>query len=256
MVNGLTKGNGIKTARVRFGHLIPDAQPVDVYAYLPQYKSLGEVPINTDLKYGSIRPNIPAEYADIPAITLGIKITPAGEKDNPIIEIKRQKFKAGRNYTLLAVGEAKSEGYDEPPVQALPLVDNEGEKGPSYGRNQLPAPDETKVRFVHALPDAGPVKITAGGETNLDGSMSGGETLVEEATFGDSTDYLEVDPEKTITIKEYGEAVATVTGDYRPGTKYTVYLVSQQPEPGGLKPFALASVDAVARADLDVQPSD
>ncbi|MFD1513563.1 DUF4397 domain-containing protein [Halomarina rubra] len=253
MMNQLTNGKGIKTARVRFGHVVPDAPPVDVYGFLPQFRELGEVPIQKNLQYTSIRPNIPAEYADIPAIPLGLKITPAGEKDNPIVEVNRFKFKAGRNHTLLAAGEAVSEGYDEPPVQLLSLIDNKGESPPSYGRTELPEPDKTYVRFVHALPDAGRVSVMTAGETNVDGSISGGETLVEKATFGDATDYVEVAEDDTFVISEQGTERATVGGNFREGTKNTVYLVSQAPEPGGLKPFAISSVDAAARLSLRVR---
>ena len=253
MVNSLTSGKGIKTARVRFGHLVPDGQPIDVYAFLPGYRSLGEVPINTNLSYTAIRPNIPAEYADIPAIPLGLRITPAGDSETTLLEKKRYKFKAGRNHTILAVGEASSEGYDEPPVQLLSLVDNKGESPPSYGRTQLPDPNQAYVRFVHALPDAGRVRVATAGETDLSGSVSTGETLVNKATFGDATDYLEVNADDTFVISENGTAVASVDGPFRQGTKTSVYLVSQAPEPGGLKPYAIASVDATSQIDLSVR---
>jgi len=253
MMDGMTDGKGIKTARVRFGHLIPDAPPVDIYAFLPQYRELGEVPIQTDLEYTAVRPNIPAEYADIPAIPLGIRVTPAGDSDTTLLEKNRFKFKGGRNQTVLAVGEADSEGYDEPPVQLLGLVDNRDESPPSYGRTQLPHPDETQVRFVHALPDAGPVTIETGGQTSVDGSTSGQETLVEDAKFGDATHYFEVDEDDTFIISEYGDEVASVQGGFNEGTKNTVYIVSQAPEPGGLKPFAISTVDAAARVNLRVR---
>lgn len=254
MMEEITEG-GIQTARVRFGHLIPDGPPVDIYGFIPAFRGLGEAPIQKGLEYGSIRPNIPAEYADIPAITLGVRITPAGDSDTTLIEIEDLELEAGRNYTLLAAGETYREPSDteEPLVQALTLVDNADEENPGYGRTTLPGPEETQVRFVHALPDATSVDIETAGDSSIGGGSSGGETIVEGADFGATTGYVSVDEDDTFIISEDDEEVASVGGGLKEGRKYTIYIVSQTPEAGGLKPFAIATVDAVSRVSLNVR---
>lgn len=237
MVDDLSDG-GVKTSRVRFGHFIPDGPAVDVYAFIPGLEEVGEVPINTNLKYSSVRPNIPAEYADVPAIGIGLKITPAGKPDEPIVTIPEFEFEAGRNYTILAIGEVYPENQ-QPMPQALALVDNESEDPPSYGRTQLPEKGQTLFRFVHALADGGRVTV-----------RSGGETLASNLRFGEATDYLEVDRDEPIHIYRSGNLATTITGGLRPGVAYSAYFSERTPEAGGFKPKVFSTIDAVARPHL------
>ncbi|WP_254535957.1 DUF4397 domain-containing protein [Halomarina litorea] len=237
MIDDLSDG-GVSTSRVRFGHFIPDGPAVDVYAFVPGMEEVGEVPINTNLDYTAVRPNIPAEYADVPAIGIGLKVTPAGKPDEPIVKIPEFDFEAGRNYTVLAIGEVSPE-LEQPMPQALALVDNEGEDPPGYGRTQLPKQKQTLVRFVHALADGGRVTV-----------RSGGETLASGVRFGETTGYMHVDPKRPIRIYRSGELAKVITGGLRHGTAYSAYVAERTPEAGGFKPKVYATVDAVARPHL------
>lgn len=237
MADDLTDG-GVKTSRVRFGHFIPDGPAVDIYAFIPGLESVGEVPIVTGLEYSGVRPNIPAEYSDVPSIGVGLKVTPAGEPDETIVRIPEFNFQAGRNYTLLAIGEVYPEGQ-QPMPQPLALVDNENENPPGYGRTQLPEQDQTRVRFAHVLADGGRVTV-----------RSGGETLASGLRFGEATEYLHVNPDHDIEIYRSGSLAATITGGLDDGTAYTAYVGERKPEAGGFKPKVFATVDAVARANL------
>jgi hypothetical protein len=238
MIEDLSDG-GVQTSRVRVGHFIPDGPEVDVYAFVPGFEEVGAVPIITGLDYGQVQPNIPAEYADVPALSIGLKVTPAGKPDEPVVKVPKFDFEAGRNYTLLAIGEIYPE-LEQPMPQAFPLVDNEGEDPAGYGRTQLPESDETLVRFAHVLADGGRVSVHCDGDTVASGLR-----------FGNATDYIEVDPDDELRISRSGEPAKTITGGLEDGVAYTVYVSERQPEAGGFKPKVFSTVDAVARPDLE-----
>jgi hypothetical protein len=232
--------DGIETARVRIGHLIPDAPPVDIYAFLPGNPDLGEVRLYEGLRFPTIVPELPAGYTDVPAIDVGLRITPADDPDTTVIEVPRLELEDDTNYTVLAVGELTAED-DEPEPEALVLVDNEDEDPPDYGLSQLPENDEVLVRFVHALPGAGAVSV-----------KSGSETLAEGLTFGNATGYLEVDdcaPHMTAD----DATLATITGDLRRGTKYTIYVIDDTPDEDPT-PNIQTTIDAVAKPTLRATP--
>lgn len=235
--------DGIETARVRVGHLISDAPPVDLRLTLPGLEDVVDLPAYEGLRYGQVVPNIPADYADFPAgVTFGLRVTPAGDPDATVVEIPEIEFEAGRNYTLLAVGELDPEN-DEPGPDALTLVDNPDEEPPGYGRTELPAEDETDVRVVHALPDFTDDFRTA--RVRADGRTVG------TVKYGEATDYATIDPDDEVSLHAKGETIATI-GGFRAGTRNTVYVVSETPEPGGNKPAVTSTIDAVARPNLDV----
>ena len=240
LVDDLMKG-GVETARVRVGHLVPDAPPVDVYAFVPGHLDVGQVRLYRGLNYRSVVPEIPAGYTDVPAVEVGLRITPADDPETTVVEVPRLDLEDDTNYTVLAVGELAAED-DEPEPQALALVDNAGEDPPDYGISQLPESDETFVRFVHASPGADAVSV-----------RSGSETLVDSATFGDATDYIEVDRECTLRLAAGGEPLATVTGDLRAGTRYTVYVADRTPDEEPT-PDIQATVDSVAKPTLQANP--
>lgn len=233
--------DGIETARVRIGHLIPDAPPVDVYAFLPGAPDLGRVRLYRSLRYPTIVPELPAGYTDVPAIEVGLRITPAGDPDTTVVEVPSVDLEDDTNYTVLAVGELTAED-DEPGPEALLLVDNEDEDPPDYGLSQLPDDDEVLVRFVHALPGAGAVSI-----------RSGPDTLVDGAEFGDATGYVEVDEDRALCVTADGATLATITGDLRPGTKYTVYIIDDTPDEDPT-PAIQTTIDAVAKPTLRANP--
>jgi hypothetical protein len=235
--------DGIETARVRLGHLIPDAPPVDVYAFLPGNPDLGEVRLYEGLRFPTIVPELPAGYTDVPAIDVGLRITPADDPDTTVIEVPRLELEDDTNYTVLAVGELTAED-DEPEPEALVLVDNEDEDPPDYGLSQLPENDEVLVRFVHALPGAGAVSI-----------RSGSDTLVDGAEFGDATGYVEVGGDCALRVTADGATLATITGDLRSGTKYTVYIIDDTPDEKPT-PTIQTTIDAVAKPTLQANPGE
>lgn len=234
--------DGIETARVRVGHFSPDAPPVDVYAYIPGYRSLGEVSVETDLSFSRVRPALPANYTNVPAMPLGIRITPAGEPEETLCELSRVKPEAGRNYTFLAIGELAPE-QSQPEFQVLSLVDNASETPPRDGATMLPSPDETLIRVVHAESEAAAVTVRSGAER------------LSAVKFGETTGYRTVDPERPLVLtgrRRSGsgagtERLATITEGLRPGHAYTVYVVEDPPEVGAFTPTVTATVDAVAR---------
>lgn len=235
--------DGIETARVRIGHLVPDAPPVDLRLTLPGLEDMVDLPAYEDLKYGVVVPDLPADYADFPAgVTFGLRVTPAGDPDTTVVEIPRFELEAERNYTLLAIGELDPE-QDEPSAEPLALVDNPDEEPPSYGRHRLPEADRAQVRVVHALPDFTDDFLFA--RVHGDGESFG------EITYGQATGYHELHPDDEVTVHGGGERIATIDG-FRPGTKYTAYVVSRTPEAGGNKPTVTATVDAAARPHLNV----
>lgn len=239
--------DGIESARVRVGHLSPDAPAIDVYAYIPGYKSIGQVPVETGLSYPTVRPDLPANYTNVPAMPLGIRVTPAGEKDETLLEIPRIELEADRNYTFLAVGEAEPE-LSQPELQVLTLVDNESEVPPKDGATMLPGLDETLVRVVHAESEADSVTVHSGSER------------FNSVGFGRTTGYLSVDPDNDLKItgrRRSGsgsggvESLETITGGLRRGHAYTVYVVEDHPEAGDFEPTVTATVDACARPQLE-----
>jgi hypothetical protein len=238
--------DGIESARVRVGHLSPDASAIDVYAYIPGYKSIGQVPVETGLSYPTVRPDLPANYTNVPAMPLGIRVTPAGEKDETLLEISRVELEADRNYTFLAVGEAEPE-LSQPELQVLTLVDNESEVPPKDGATMLPELDETLVRVVHAESEAESVTVHSGAER------------LTSVGFGRTTGYRSVDSDDDLTITGHrrsgsgseGESLETITGGLRRGHAYTVYVVEDQPEVSDFKPTVTVTVDACARPKLE-----
>jgi len=235
--------DGIKTARVRVGHFISDGPDVDLRLTLPGVEDMVDLPVYEGLRYGQVIPNVPADYADFPAdVTFGLRVTPAGDPDTTIVEVPEIEFQAGRNYTLLAVGEASPE-QEEPEPEALALVDNPDEEPPSYGRNELPDRDRAEVRVVHALPDF---------TDDFEVAHVEGKRSLGNVKYGESTGYREVDSEDRISIRAEGSTIATIDGGLRPGTKYTVYITSDTPEPGGNKPTLMPTIDAVGRPQFDV----
>jgi len=64
--------------------------------------------------------------------------------------------------------------------------------------------------------------------------------------------YHTVNSEDRISIRAEGSTIATIDGGLRPGGKYTVYITSDTPEPGGNKPTLMPTIDAVGRPQFDV----
>ncbi len=237
--------DGIESARVRVGHLSPDAPAIDVYAFVPGFRALGEVPVIENLRFPSVRPNIPAEYTDIPAVGLGFRVTPHGNADETLFEITDFDPQDGRNYTLLVVGEASPE-LSQPGLRTLSLVDNRSEQPPGYGRTMLPDGDEVMLRVVHAETELGTMNVEVAGKAR------------RSVAFGEATRYLRIDPEATVGLSgnrrsESGPGLDVTVEGLEAGRAYTLYAVERDPEVGGFKPQVTATIDAVARPSLDIE---
>ena len=151
---------GADDAHVRVAHLSPDAPNVDVYVN-------GE-PALTDVPYTTI-----SEYLPLPAGTQQVTVYATGDTTTPVIDTPVE-LAAGGAYTVAAVG----------------LLADESLTAQVY-EDDLSAPAEgnSKVRVVHASPDAGPVDIVP----------RGGDALVSGLEFPSASPYAEV-PAGTYTL--------------------------------------------------------
>jgi len=190
------------TARVRVAHLSPDAPAVDVY--VNGTKALSNVPFK-DV----------SSYLPVPAGSTSFRVTPANAA-SPVVIDATVTLNAGGNYTVAATGFLAG-------IQPLLLEDDRGTTG------------QSKVRFVHASPDAPAVDI----------AVTGGPVLFSNVSFRQASGYpqvapstydLEARPAGTSTV-----ALAVPDVTLRPGTNYTVFAVGLLSN-GSLS--ALPAVDA------------
>jgi hypothetical protein len=153
---------GTPEAQVRVAHLASDAPNVDVYANDQPVAPLQNVP------YGTVSPYLP-----LPAGTQNVKVYPAGDTLSPVIEAD-VPLESGRAYTIGAVG----------------LVGDGSITGNVYQDDLTPpAQGNSKLRVVHASPDAGPVDVVP----------AGGAPLVSGLQFPNASPYAQV-PAGTYTL--------------------------------------------------------
>jgi hypothetical protein len=153
---------GTPEAQVRVAHLASDAPNVDVYANDQPVAPLQNVP------YGTVSPYLP-----LPAGTQNVKVYPAGDTSSPVIDTPVD-LAAGGAYTIGAVG-LVSDGSLRPQVYQDDLT--------------APAQGNSKLRVVHASPDAGPVDVLP----------AGGAPLVSGLQFSNASPYAQV-PAGTYTL--------------------------------------------------------
>lgn len=136
------------SALVRVSHLSPDAPNVDVF--VDGQRVLEDVPYLAT-----------SDYLPLPAGTYQIQVTPAGLTE-PVVIDAPVTVDNNTSYTIAATGLLAD-------IAPLVLVDDtEG------------LPDEAKIRFVHASPDAPAVDVAL---------ANGGAVVFPGAVFGDVTDY-------------------------------------------------------------------
>jgi len=141
-------------AILRVAHFSPDAPNVDVY--VNGHLVFEDAPFGAITEYASLRPG-----------TYTVTVTAAGDADT--VAFEGDLDLAAGAYTVAATGEL-TEGTFEP------LVLQDG--------SPRAAPGHTKVRLVHASPDAPAVDVTVGdGET----------TLFDGVSYGHVTDYVTVE---------------------------------------------------------------
>src|ERR671911_1253600 len=134
-------------AQVRVAHLSPDAPNVDVSVNGEPVAALQNVP------YGTISPYLP-----LPAGSQQVTVYPAGDSSQPVIDTPVD-LAAGGAYTIGAVG----------------LVSDGSLRAQVYQDDLTPpVQGNSKLRVVHASPDAGPVDVlpAGGGPPGRGGSFS------------------------------------------------------------------------------------
>lgn len=189
-------------AQVRVAHLASDAPNVDVYVNDEPVAELANVP------YGTISPYLP-----LPAGTQNVKVYASGDTSEPVIEADVD-LAGGAAYTVGAVG----------------LV-SDGSLAAQVYEDDLSSPAEgsSKLRVIHASPDAGPVDVVP----------EGGEALVSGLEFPDASPYAEV-PAGTYTLNVNAA-----------GTDQTAIQVPNATvEAGGV--YTAFAVGTVAAGDLNV----
>jgi hypothetical protein len=148
-------------ARVRVVHASPDAPAVDIVvndALRPF----------TDVEFGDI-----SDYAGVPASVYNVKVTPAGlAPESAVIEADLSLY-YNADYTVVAVDFLDN-------ITPIVLLDD----------NSRPPLRQSRLRFVHASPDAPAVDIKV-----LDGPY-----LYQNVSFTEVGDYLEI-PEGIYTLQ-------------------------------------------------------
>lgn len=178
-------------ARVRIAHLSPNAPNVDVY--VDESLALEDVP------FGAVSP-----YQDLASGTHTVEITAAGDSETSVFE-GEVTLDAGTTYTLAALGEV-GDGVDEPFEPRL-LADD----------NDPPDSEMSRLRVVHASPDAPTVDLTAG-ETVLFDGVSFGEAAATEVPAGQYTVEIRGD-----TAQNDGEVVDSFEVGLEGGQGYTAF---------------------------------
>ena len=174
------------TANVRVAHLSPDAPAVDVY--VNGTKALSNVPFK-DV----------SSYLPVPAGSTNFRVTPANAA-SPVVIDATVTLNAGGNYTVAATGFLAG-------IQPLLLEDDRGTTG------------QSKVRFVHASPDAPAVDI----------AVTGGPVLFSNYAFRQASPYPQVAPATyDLEARPAGTSVVALSVPdvpLRPGTNYTIFAV-------------------------------
>lgn len=185
-------------ARVRVVHASPDAPAVDVL-------------VNDSVRAFSGAPfEGVTGYATLPAGVYNFKVVPEGEMaDMAVIDVDQSLF-YNRDYTVVAVDVLGS-------IEALPLVDD----------NKPVRKKMSRVRFVHASPDAPEVDI----------AVVNGPILFDDIEFKEVGDYIEVPRgiyDLEVRLSSNGAVALELPGIFlKGGTTYTVYamgLAAGQPD--------------------------
>nr|HMQ54722.1 DUF4397 domain-containing protein [Anaerolineae bacterium] len=147
LVQAQEEGN----ARVRVVHASPDAPPVNV--------QVNGSPAFTDVPFGTV-----SDYTELPPATYNVSIE--GAEDGTFLFSANLELQADMDYTVVAMGLAED-------LSVQVYADD----------NALPEEGQSKVRFVHASPDAPAVDV----------AVRDGDTLFDSIEFGQASDYLTVD---------------------------------------------------------------
>jgi nicotinamide riboside kinase len=182
-----------QAASLRAAHMSPDAPAVDVY-------------LDNETAFSGVEFSQATDYA---AVTPGNHTVTITAADNRSAVVFNDTVALGAGaYTVAATGEIGENASQ--PFAPLVLDDN----------TTAPSENTSKVRLVHAVPDAPPVDVTVE-DTNT--------TLFDNVTFGNASEYaavpggeytLEIRP---ATANDSGPVVTTVDVDVENGTTYTAF---------------------------------
>jgi hypothetical protein len=198
-------GAGNKS-RLRVVHASPDAPAVDVCA-------------NGAVAFANVSFPGATAYAGVPAATYSVRVVPTGAGCDSAGVINAQLPLAANTDTTVVAVNTLSE------IEPLVLSDD----------NRAPATGKSKVRFVHASPNAPTVDIT----------LPDGTTLFNDVSFKQNGGYIEV-PYGTYTLQVRDATGTSVVLSVGPltldsGKVYTVFAVGLA---GGSPPLdALLTVD-------------
>ena len=165
-------------AVARVAHLSPDAPAVDVF--------LDGAAAFSDIAFREV-----SAYVVLEPGTYEIEVAPAGQEvpvDGESVELDAEA------HTVAALGEVS--GLNQP-LAIEPFVDEV----------EPPGEDETRVRLLHAVPDAPAVDV-----------LVEDEPLFEDVQFGESSGYATVAADEyELDVVAEDEAVATVEVEFEPG---------------------------------------
>ena len=210
-----TETSTAESASVRVAHMSPNAPNVDVYVD-------GDTVLE-DVAFGAA-----SSYLDVPAGDREIEITAAGDADTVVFS-GPVAVEAGTAYTVVAAGELGDDANQ--PFEPLVLTDDNSDINE----------ETTRVRLVHASPDAPAVDVT----TPI------GNTVFDGAAFGDATYVTTPEDEYTLQVRPDTEAGdGDVLGEYAVsldgGEVYTVFAagyLTPDDDPGGAGFQLLAAED-------------
>ncbi len=177
-------------AALRVAHLSPDAPNVDVY--------IDGDAVLEDVPYREV-----SEYLEVPAATYDVMITAAGDMETVVFD-ENLEVPAGE-FTVAALGEL--DDVTEP-FDLEVYEDDTSDPG-----------EDTRVRLVHAAPDAPNVDVTVDGEPLFEDVPFGAAGTIEVA----AEEYeLEIRP---ATEAVDGDVVATFDLAPEAGVVYTAFAV-------------------------------
>lgn len=168
------------TANIRVAHFSADAPAVDVYID-------GELVIS-ELDFPEV-----SEWTGVEPGTYTIAVTPAGAND-AVIGPAEFTFAEGEFVTIAAIG----------------LVGNNTLTAQALVEDYSPTNDgETRISVFHAIQDAGPVDVSANGNT-LVRLLAYPNTIVAEGDGFDTVDVLAAEYDISVALNETGDEIFSI----------------------------------------------
>lgn len=154
-----TNEEDTQESAVRVVHLAPDVPTVDVY-------------VNGDLGFEEVDPfATETGYLDYVPGTYPVAFTPTGEELDGAVFETEVTLETG-DYTLAAIGEVCS--LTDRPFELVSLEDD----------NSEPATGETRIRIMHASPDAPTLTVTTEAGATIGEDIAFGETATADLSAG------------------------------------------------------------------------